>query len=367
MSRTFQTLNGVRGLAALCVVLLHSSGLFGFNPAPSGQLAVDLFFCLSGFVIAHAYGDRLRNGLTTASFVRLRLIRFYPLYAAGLMLGFLGALTQLAVSPAHSRGLIGILYDFGFGLFFLPTPTGGTLYPFNLPAWSLWYELLVNILYAAALFRFSSRALASLAAATFVFLAAMALTGEQGLGGGPVASEWPIAAARTLFSFSVGLLIYRSRNGWNAPRIPAILLAIATVIPMLCPVSDSARTILDLALIALWFPAMIALSARVEPIIGASLLRSLGVASYGLYAIHYPIIQVLLAVKERTGFQGPGVGLAIVFALVCVAWLLDSRFDIPVRRLLSRLTKRRSALGERAPIAEGIGPLETPPTQRLRA
>lgn len=367
MSRTFETLNGVRGLAAIFVVLLHSSGLFGFNPAPGGYLAVDLFFCLSGFVIAHAYGDRLRDGLTTASFIRLRLIRFYPLYAAGLILGFLAALAQLAVSPTHSAGLSRLLFNLGFGLFFLPSPTGGTLYPFNLPAWSLWYELLVNIVYAFVLFRFSSRALASLTAATFVFLAAMTLSGEHGLAFGPVASEWPGAAARTLFSFSVGLLIYRTRNSWDAPRVPAVILVVVTVVPMLLPVSALARPIFDLALVALWFPALITLSARVEPVIGASALRFLGVASYGLYAIHYPVVQVLLAVKERTGFQGFNVGLAVVFALVAVAWVLDARFDIPTRRLLSGLTKRRASPGDQTRTAESHSLLETSSEQHPRA
>lgn len=49
----------MRAIAALCVVLVHSSGLlFERTLVPGAYLAVDFFFALSGYVIAHAYDSK---------------------------------------------------------------------------------------------------------------------------------------------------------------------------------------------------------------------------------------------------------------------------------------------------------------------
>lgn len=61
--KSYRTLHGIRGVAALCIVVLHSPRLFGSAPVFLA-LAVDLFFALSGFVLTHAYEDRLRRGMT---------------------------------------------------------------------------------------------------------------------------------------------------------------------------------------------------------------------------------------------------------------------------------------------------------------
>jgi peptidoglycan/LPS O-acetylase OafA/YrhL len=81
---TFSTLNGLRGVAAILVVTLHDQGLMAPIHARSGYLAVDLFFVLSGFVLAHAYEGRFRAGLGPAGFAAIRYLRFYPLYLVGL-------------------------------------------------------------------------------------------------------------------------------------------------------------------------------------------------------------------------------------------------------------------------------------------
>jgi peptidoglycan/LPS O-acetylase OafA/YrhL len=58
---------------------------FFVNPPVEAYLAVDFFFTLSGFVLAHAYGQRLREGMTATYFMALRIIRLYPLYVLALV------------------------------------------------------------------------------------------------------------------------------------------------------------------------------------------------------------------------------------------------------------------------------------------
>ena len=76
-----------------------------------GWLFVDFFFVLSGFVLAHAYGERLRSGQVDGfRFMLLRIGRIYPLHLVLLATMILfegmlatGILPRLA-SESHFRG-----------------------------------------------------------------------------------------------------------------------------------------------------------------------------------------------------------------------------------------------------------------------
>ena len=86
-SREIRALTGLRGIAALYVVFFHANGLHAFpsvvRPFVShGYMAVDLFFILSGFVMAMTYGGLFENGFNFnnfKTFLLLRLARIYPL------------------------------------------------------------------------------------------------------------------------------------------------------------------------------------------------------------------------------------------------------------------------------------------------
>ncbi|MBR5241222.1 MAG: acyltransferase, partial [Muribaculaceae bacterium] len=85
----YELLDGLRGVAALMVLIYHIFEGFafaeGFNGAGEGiittlnhgHIAVDFFFILSGFVISYAYDERW-NKMTIGSFFKRRLIRLHP-------------------------------------------------------------------------------------------------------------------------------------------------------------------------------------------------------------------------------------------------------------------------------------------------
>lgn len=128
----YELLDGLRGVAALLVVLYHINEGFAFaSGAPvidfmnHGYLAVDFFFILSGFVIGYAYDDRWSRGLTLWQFAKRRLIRLHPMVVAGVLLGALAFGIQgfekwdhTAVSP---WALVGALIC---GLLFIPAVPG---------------------------------------------------------------------------------------------------------------------------------------------------------------------------------------------------------------------------------------------------
>jgi len=86
----FEILDGLRGLAAVVVVIFHFMEIaitdYNKNFIAHGYLAVDFFFCLSGFVITYAYDHRIA-GMGLISFIKLRLIRLHPLVIIGSVLG----------------------------------------------------------------------------------------------------------------------------------------------------------------------------------------------------------------------------------------------------------------------------------------
>jgi peptidoglycan/LPS O-acetylase OafA/YrhL len=70
-AKRYESLDGMRGLCALIVTAYHCA--YALNTAhfpDSGWLSVDMFFVLSGFVIALAYEDRLKAGFSFSDFLR---------------------------------------------------------------------------------------------------------------------------------------------------------------------------------------------------------------------------------------------------------------------------------------------------------
>ena len=93
----YELLNGLRGIAALMVVLYHIFEGFATSPIDQrfnhGYLAVDFFFILSGFVIGYAYDDRWQK-MKTKDFIKRRLIRLHPMIVLGLVFGVITFLIQ---------------------------------------------------------------------------------------------------------------------------------------------------------------------------------------------------------------------------------------------------------------------------------
>jgi len=93
----FLALDALRGVAAVSVMLFHISNGW----LPCGYLAVDMFFMLSGFVLAFSYEDRLRNRMSFREFLLRRLIRLYPMIIAGSVAGLFSSIGRYELYHHH--------------------------------------------------------------------------------------------------------------------------------------------------------------------------------------------------------------------------------------------------------------------------
>lgn len=342
VKRLFHTLDMLRGIAAIAVLGRHlGQQLTVF--LPSSHLAVDLFFVLSGFVITHAYDKKLRDDLGTGSFIKLRLIRLYPLYLLGTILGLALTGAQLLMNPDHTSAVT-LAVSVIAGLLFLPVPRELSvnhfhMFPFNYPAWSLFWELVINFVYVLIARHLGGGMLRVIIALGAVMLAFGAWHYGD-LTGGSSYTSFALGGLRVVYSFFMGIAVYRV---WLSGRYPFIrvspLLAAAILLAIMAVRLDDAAALYDFTIVLAVFPVLVLASTREPEAWLRPACTTLGVLSYPVYALHAPLIKVEQAVQARLAGSSAVISLALELAFVAgmlvTAWLADRWFDRPVRRWLS--------------------------------
>lgn len=306
----FAALDSLRGLAALGVALHHmpaSNGLATLPLALAGGLFVDLFFVISGFVIAESYGERLAGGFSSARFAVLRLGRVVPLH-----LVMVAAFLALELAA----------WAFGSGGLNLRAPFSGVHSPehllravllidgyfpdnrnyYNGVSWSIGIELL---LYALALLAFR---------AGRIELAAFMGLGLAGLALQYAAVDVPVltnALERGLAGFAAGLacwLLHRRRAAAHLPLAAWLEpLALAGVVGFVWFAPGSGHS----ALIVLPSALAVFVFAHQSGWLSRLLLTRwplwLGAISYSFYMVHVMVMariaDLFLLASRFTGWH----------------------------------------------------------------
>jgi peptidoglycan/LPS O-acetylase OafA/YrhL len=334
----FTVLDGLRGLAAIAVVEFHiTPTALGFHRA---YLAVDFFFLLSGFVMSFTYGQRLMQGWSAKQFLRARVIRLYPLYFAALLLG-LAANSLLGLLRQSNTSWVATVFAFFPGMLFLPFFTKATYaFPLNIPSWSLFGELVANVIHAVLLRRASCRTLVLLFLASATLLIAFSFL-HHSLDFGAFSGDVLPSVLRVLTSYILGILLERWHRTNNV-RVPgAMLLApLGLMLALSTPLRLGFAT--DLVTVLLFFPAILLTGATVTKTGRFSRpLELLGLTSYALYVLQRPsfILFHLALPHGNSEMTRPfTIPEALIFSLVLllVCWLADRFYDFPVRALLNR-------------------------------
>lgn len=312
----FSVLDSWRGLCALWVVLYHFRVLSHVNDlwfTRHGFIAVDFFFALSGFVIAHAYGAQLGTAAERVRFAIRRFGRLYPLHivcllavvametarwGAGLAIGhdigkpaFEGETSLIALAA-------NLVLVQGLGLF--------DAFTWNIPAWSISVELGVCLIFVLAstwkrpVLTASILAVAGCAA---LFWCIHNLPGEV--------IEGRSALARGMAGFFLGVLAQRlhavcREKGWS----PSGWLELATPFVVIATMWLWDRGVWPAS--AVIFSSLVFLFAfekgPLSRLMKVPMLMKWGETSYSIYLVHYPIV---LAVFGGAALYGSVTGVDV--------------------------------------------------------
>ncbi|WP_420384258.1 acyltransferase family protein [Novosphingobium sp.] len=331
-------MDGFRGIAAILVAVIHISQESKIPTSVNNfPMAVDFFFMLSGYVIALSYERKIADGqLDLAGFIKLRLMRLYPMIFFAAVLG----ITWRMVEGRFSVGSIAISGVAALLLLPVARFSGGhstNSYPINGPSWSLTHEMIANIVFAAfAGFFRNGRVLAVVTALVSLI---EIIVGVR-LGRLDFSTAWAdqgYAVLRAMAPFLVGALIYRSSRIWKpvvsngVPLAGALVLALVLFAPF-------ENVFYSIACIYLIFPAII-FAGMVQPKSAwlITVFAVLGEISYPLYAVNQPLARWLNYFAGRYATINPQVYIVVALALVtAIAFGISRLYDIPVRAMLRR-------------------------------
>ncbi len=352
--RYFESLDLVRGLAALVVLIYHVDFMFGLRHwlMHGGYLAVDLFFVLSGFVLSLTYGRGVASGaLSLRSYAIARIARLYPLFLVTTGVGFV-VMTARYRSNYGSFDTVNLIKTGLVNIFMVPSFVGlydmKTSFPFNAATWSIFFEMVASLLFFFYFGRASRMALIVVAVLAWLVLAAtVAVFGTIDLG---YASDNFIAGfPRVIFSFACGVLIQRAyaQNPWQCRAslfygLLAVWLALVQARIFL-----ETPIVFDLVLVTVVLPSLVAVGAGVA-LTGRAreLAIFLGQTSYAVYLTQGSLIIAAAGVSQfllgrKIYDLAPGVGFAFTALVVLIAYLTYRYFELPARIMLRRLGESR--------------------------
>ena len=348
----FAILDGLRGVAALAIVIFHFMEWVYTDPSRNfiahGFLAVDFFFCLSGFVIGYAYDDKIRQ-LGLAAFFRVRLIRLHPLVILGSILGLLGYLFDPFAAQPGLSGRANLLLTFVCSICLIPLPImkerAFNLFSFNAPAWSLFWEYIANIIYALVLYRISRRYLSILIVLAAAALCWVSYQAGNLLGGWAGSNFWD-GGARVAYSFLAGLFIYRA-NWIVKSRLGFLGVAGLLILAFLVPFTRWSW-LTEPIIVLLYFPGLIAIGAGATLSTGLNkLCVFLGRLSYPLYMTHYGAMWIFGSYLASHKPDTLHLILIVVIGVILLggfAYLVMILYDQPIRRYLAKQNRSRSVI-----------------------
>lgn len=335
----------LRALAAFMVAIHHVQPDAAMLAARAGlsfsrsdllpwMAGVDIFFVVSGFIMVHASLDLFGRAGAWREFLKRRLARIVPLYWA---MTTLFLLVGLVVPAALNSGAPNLTQILGSLLFWPVVSTQGLVQPVYSLGWTLNYEMLFYVLFAAGLALPMRWTLPAVAAVLALLVAVEGLMG-------PLAQPFSFWAQPIVLEFAAGMGIAVLRQqGFRLHGAMRVVVAAAGVAVLLVaahlPGTDGPWSSV------LWrgsAAVLLMLAAGcgregIVPVRPVKALAAVGDASYALYLVHPFVIRGMREVALRIGLLAPipYIGLALTGS-VLAALLLYRYFEKPATRLARR-------------------------------
>lgn len=339
-----QLLQAYRGLAAIAVLVYHlgllaerrigTELLAGLTHA--GEVGVDFFFVLSGFIILHIHWRDLGRADTGPRYLAKRVFRIYPilLIITGVKFAYAlaggGGIEEDALSPEKVIAS------------FLLIPLSPGDFPMITVAWTLMHEMLFYLVFLLAIL-YGHRFAAVLGLAWAAATVALQLGWGGDLSGMPgfVFSSYNL---QFLLGCSVVLLL---RRDWITPRIALVLIAAAAAMLVAGTLAlDHVLAWSQLGQRLFWgvaFALLVAGSVAWENRRRTLVPRSvclMGDASYSIYLVHSQVQMAGVVVAERLGWIAPGQGLAVLIVIGAASLIGGVVFWALVERPILKHSRR---------------------------
>jgi len=349
------SLTALRGVAAWWIVLFHfDSYLQPYIPSwffyliSKGYLAVDLFFCLSGFVIFFNYGNlNFAAAREVGVFYLKRFAKIYPLHLLTICLYMLlvGLLMMTHRSIADERFSVSSLL---FNLFLVQDWATTRELTWNIPSWSISAEFAAYLLFPAVAIMVRGTGGRLLPSLTMILVLLCFLNFFYVSVDFQIGKEIStLGVVRCLAQFSIGAVLARLYQAWPQPHLllRPFLLALAVVL-FAAGLQRFESVMIPLALAALVFVV-----AHGKPgWLNHGWLVFIGEISYSTYMIHY-IVRDIFKLSMVHADQTPPLSI-VVAALLCVFAASVPLYYLVERPAQRRLTGR-AKLKEIAPSATG--------------
>lgn len=335
VDRYLPALNGVRGLAALIVVVSHYSnetnvlgGILGWG---GGQLGVMLFFLLAGFLMTHLHIGQAFTREAVGQYAIRRIARVYPYFvlvaalpALLLWLKFPGAVAMGDINTFHVYWRQVLLVDKGSNVF-----------------WTIQIEMVFYLcflgVWALAAYSRSQRFTASVVAVLFVVLAVFGAR-----------ASWTFFNVAHFFLLGVlSGLFYRR---WGARIVLGGLMSLVSLVLLLSlllafPGVASALTGAKvdpwkswptLAQLLIFFNLALLDKRYLHGFLLSAPLQWLGKVSYSMYLLHYFVLSAIVSWTVPKDHYA--LNALLVFSVICVvSWVAHRYVELPIQRFTLRV------------------------------
>src|ERR1700723_1367741 len=359
MAADIRSLTGVRGVAAVIIVVYHY-GKFRLDlhsdatawAVPHGYLPVDMFFMLSGYVIGYVYKDAFASENWTefwANYKTFLIKRFARLYPAYIVISAFYAL-KIALGLTGEETFARFDYLDAIGNLLMLTGWGLNIYPLIGVSWASSAEL-GSYFAAPVLMKYTlEKDLRWCIACVVLSLIGIYLISISGQGSSGsldvVARNSILPLCRAVIGFTLGLATLRFAvylDGLSAIVQDVLVIAILALM-----IALAVFTTEDLPIYLLFVPfiAILSRDGRVaQALFGNRLVYHLGLISYSIYLLH----PLFLTFAERSSRRlGNNMTAYVLCTLACFAaiWLLSYlsyRFvEMPGRQFVIRLLSPRA-------------------------
>jgi peptidoglycan/LPS O-acetylase OafA/YrhL len=370
MNKQLGALTSLRGIAALIVVIFH----FAYYTLPltgivlsahsnffrNGYLAVDLFFMLSGFIMAYVYVDQFSNGVSKSNYweyLRSRFARIYPLHLFTLTSLVCLEIVKIFLPNFHAftdtftfKSLLANIFLLqAFDLNAPPLLRGITYW--NEPAWSISVEFVIYCLFPFILFSLLKTkpkvdSIVYLMALALLLLLIKCTTGTLStIIGIPSIARCGLECVLGIITYK----IYRSDRYQQYLKLDFLAIAAAMTIATIMHIwVDRPHGLYDWLTLPAFSILILALatnsSGLIFKLMNSSLLLYLGTISYSIYMVHWCLAEFLKTFwlykfqivfgSDLTGDRSL-IALGLFIPIVLFTASLTYQFiEVPMRKLL---------------------------------